>query len=196
MSAKLVVFGSGRGSNFISIYNQIRSGQLKASVSAVFSDNPNARILESAKAFGFSTELVSSLTMLALLEKYQPDYIVLAGYLKKIPRNVVEKFENKIINIHPSLLPSFGGKGMYGHHVHNAVYQSGVKITGATVHFVNEAYDDGYILMQDSVNLSGHESIEDIATKVLAIEHELFPRALNCLINKKYTIQDKRVRLL
>lgn len=165
-------------------------------MSAVFSDNSQAKILESANSFGLPTEVVNAENMLGLLDIYQPDFIVLAGYLKKIPQNVVKKFQNRIINIHPSLLPSFGGKGMYGHHVHKAVYQAGVKITGATVHFVNEVYDDGYIFMQESVSLSGNETVDEIATKVLAVEHELFPRALNCLINRNYDIHDNRVRLL
>ncbi len=124
------------------------------------------------------------------------DYIVLAGYLKLIGRQIVERFENRIINIHPALLPAFGGKGMYGHHVHQAVFDSGVKVSGATVHLVNSEYDAGPIVCQKSVDISDVKSPEEIAARVLRIEHEIFPQAVKLLVEGKLNVKGKRVGIV
>lgn len=133
--------------------------------------------------------------MLEQLERINPDFIVLAGFLKKIPKEVVAAFPNRIVNIHPSLLPSFGGHGMYGMNVHRAVWRAGVKLSGATVHFVNDVYDDGAILLQESVSLLGSETAEQIAEKVLAVEHKLFPSALKLLVEGRFKYEQNKVIL-
>jgi folate-dependent phosphoribosylglycinamide formyltransferase PurN len=120
---------------------------------------------------------------------------VLAGYLKIIGKQIVDRFNNKIINIHPALLPSFGGKGMYGHYVHDAVYARGCKISGATVHLVNNEYDAGPIVLQKSVSIDGVHSPEEIADRVLQIEHKIFPLAVKLLVEDRLQIEQNRVHI-
>jgi folate-dependent phosphoribosylglycinamide formyltransferase PurN len=118
---------------------------------------------------------------------------VLAGYLKKIPDNVVHYYSNKIVNIHPALLPAFGGKGMYGMHVHEAVFRSGAKISGVTVHLVNDVYDAGPIVMQRPVDIEACKNPEEIAKTVLVTEHQLFSEALQRLFTTDFRIDFNRV---
>ena len=134
--------------------------------------------------------------MLQTLIKFEVDYIVLAGYLKLIGANIVKEFSNKILNIHPALLPSFGGKGMYGKHVHQAVYDHGVKVSGATVHLVNEIYDAGSIVIQKACSIEGLQSPKEIAHKVLELEHEIYPQAVKLLVENKLKIIERRVEIL
>ena len=123
------------------------------------------------------------------------DFIILAGYLKLIGKQIVERYSNKIINIHPALLPSFGGKGMYGRHVHEAVYNRGVKISGATVHLVNTEYDAGPIVLQKVVPIDDVVSPEEIAARVLKIEHEIFPQAVKLLVEGRLKVKGSRVTI-
>ena len=180
----IAVFASGRGSNFEAVYFLIKSGEIKANVSCLISNNTNAPVLDFAKNNGIEIYTIDvksnaySEQLLEILSKQKIQLIVLAGYMKLIPENVVERFPNKIINIHPALLPSFGGKGCYGMNVHKKVLKSGVKFTGATVHFVNQNYDEGQIIAQEVVSISPEDSAEDIATKVLKIEHKLLPQVV------------------
>lgn len=133
---------------------------------------------------------------LSLLEEYQVDYIALAGYLNIIPDAMIHSYPNKIINIHPSLIPSFCGMGFHGSHVHEAVYHSGVKITGATVHFVTEVVDGGAIILQEAVEVAAQDSPEIIARKVLKIEHRILPKAMNLLASNKIIVEEKRTFFL
>ncbi|MFQ5583647.1 MAG: phosphoribosylglycinamide formyltransferase, partial [Calditrichia bacterium] len=128
-----------------------------------------------------------------ILAEYNVNYIILAGYVKKIPDNLIDQYQNRIVNIHPALLPAFGGKGMYGMHVHRAVFESGAQYSGVTVHLVNNEYDAGPILLQKVVDIHDCQSPEEIASRVLAVEHRVFPDALKILLEKNIEIRGKRV---
>lgn len=186
---RIAVLGSGRGSNFAAILRALDEGAIpNARVCVVISNNSGAGILEHArsrdlpavhlshKQFADENDFVRSL--LELLNRHQVNLIVLAGYMKRLHPDVIEAFRNRIVNIHPALLPNFGGPGMYGHHVHEAVVASGERVSGATVHLVDEQYDHGKILLQRTVALSEGETPDSLAEKVLRIEHELYPEAL------------------
>jgi formyltetrahydrofolate-dependent phosphoribosylglycinamide formyltransferase len=190
-----IVFGSGGGSNFKAIFNNILSEKLALEIRCVISNNSTSGILEFARQHSLDTFHLSTkkfptdseyLTAFEnLLEKYQPDYIILAGFMKKIPVEIIQKMENRVLNIHPALLPKFGGKGMYGMNVHNAVKEAKEKISGATVHFVTENYDEGPIVLQREVKLSGNESAEQIAEKILKIEHKIYTQALQKILEEQ-----------
>ncbi len=177
----IAVFVSGRGSNLKAIYNQIEKGELPAKISAVISNNKNCGGIEFAVDKNIPTfiivnnNLTSYKDLLVFLSDLKVELIVLAGYLKKIPSEFIKVYKNKIINIHPALLPKFGGKGMYGANVHKAVFNAGEKESGATVHFVDEIYDNGKIIEQRKVDISDVKSPEEIAERVLKIEHKLLP---------------------
>jgi len=189
---RIAVFASGRGSNFQAILEQINNGLISTTVGLCITNNPNAGVIDIAKAEGipvkifppkdFSDSKDYNEAILNVLIELQIDFIVLAGYLKLIGRQIVDRYSNKIINIHPALLPAFGGKGMYGHHVHDAVYARGVKLSGATVHLVNNEYDAGPIVLQKAVSVEDAQSGEEIAKRVLEIEHEIFPQAVKLLV--------------
>lgn len=178
----VAVFVSGRGSNLRALYEKVSGESVK--VCAVVSDKKDCGAAEFAKENSIPVFFVSSKiadgfssykSVAEELKKMFVDLIVLAGFLKKIPDEFVDEFENKIINIHPALLPSYGGKGMYGLNVHQAVFEARDKISGATVHFVDKVYDNGKIISQRSVNIEDVKSAEEIAARVLKIEHELLP---------------------
>ncbi len=200
---QIAIFASGRGSNFRSIYQHIKKGTIPAEISCLITDNKKAGAIEFAvqneisyhvihpKEFSSTEEFGNSL--LKILDASNVDWIVLAGFLKKIPDNVVSKYSDRILNIHPALLPAFGGKGMYGAHVHKAVFDSGCKVSGVTVHLVNNEYDAGPIVEQQAVNIADCHSPEDIASAVLAVEHQIYPKVLKKVLTKKYQIEGKRV---
>ncbi|KAF0139363.1 MAG: phosphoribosylglycinamide formyltransferase [Stygiobacter sp.] len=178
----VAVFVSGRGSNLRALYEKVSGESVK--ICAVVSDKKDCGAAEFAKENSIPVFFVSSKiadgfssykSVAEELKKMFVDLIVLAGFLKKIPDEFVDEFENKIINIHPALLPSYGGKGMYGLNVHKAVFEARDKISGATVHFVDKVYDNGKIIAQRSVNIEDVKSAEEIAARVLKIEHELLP---------------------
>jgi phosphoribosylglycinamide formyltransferase 1 len=202
---RLAVFVSGRGSNFRAILNARSNNYLNIEVAALVSDKDNCPAIELAKANSISCYFVSKIDkkgfityeMLSeLLAEMKIDLIVLAGFLKKIPDEIVDKFKDRIINIHPALLPSFGGEGMYGMNVHRAVFNSSAKVSGATIHFVDKEYDHGKIIAQKVVDISSVKSPEEIAEKVLDIEHELLPYAIKLIAEKKIRIFDNRVFIL
>jgi phosphoribosylglycinamide formyltransferase-1 len=140
----------------------------------------------------FDSEEAYGVRILSLLQEHQCDAIALAGYLKRVPRIVVESFHQRILNIHPALLPSFGGAGMYGHRVHEAVIASGAKYSGATVHIVDEEYDRGPILLQRAVTVTAEDSPATLAAKVLSVEHEIFPLALQALAEGRIQFKEQR----
>jgi phosphoribosylglycinamide formyltransferase 1 len=203
---KIAVFVSGRGSNLKAILN---SPELKniVNVVAVFSDKPDCAAFKIADEFSIKTYLLndknSSTTGLheivlydniaAKLNQLEIDFIVLAGFLKLIPGEVVRKYQWNIINIHPALLPSFGGKGMYGIKVHRAVFNSSAKVSGATVHFVDDSYDTGKIIYQECVNIADVKSPEEIAEKVLEIEHKILPYVICKAAERKIKLQGDRI---
>lgn len=200
---KLAVFVSGRGSNLLSIVSRIKSGTLKAKISAVVSDRVECKALRFAAKENIPSYIVSNCVeenfsinynqLIEILSKEKIDLIVLAGFLKKIPNNLIKKYKNKIINIHPALLPSFGGKGMYGIKVHKAVFNSSAKITGPTVHFVDEIYDNGKIIDQRAVNIGDVKSAEEIAKRVLKLEHQLLPEVIRKFSENKIKITENRI---
>jgi len=197
------VFASGRGSNFQAILNAIHQRVLPARVSLVLSNKSDAGALEIARAHHipaihlsqkqFPDELSYADALARLLKEHDVQLIALAGYLKKIPVAVVREYRNRILNIHPALLPSFGGHGMYGHFVHEAVIASGVKISGATVHLVDEEYDRGPIVLQKTVAVDERDTPESLAAKVLAVEHEIFPLAIKAFAENRVSIKEKTV---
>lgn len=199
----IAVFASGRGSNFQAILDNIGTGFIPATVGLCVTNNPDAGVLSVAKKNQIPYRVFipreypdANAYNAAILDELRSrgiDFIILAGYLKMIGRRIVENFENRIINIHPALLPSFGGKGMYGHHVHEAAFQRGVKLSGATVHLVNSEYDAGPIVMQESVDISAAASADEIAAMVLKIEHKIFPIAVKLLVEERLQVSGQRV---
>ncbi|WP_428224078.1 phosphoribosylglycinamide formyltransferase [Flavobacterium sp.] len=184
---KIVIFASGSGSNAEKIILHFKNSNL-ANVIAVYSNNLNAKVLERTKnhnipSFTFNKQELNSDTVAQLLAKQQPDLIVLAGFLLKFPEHLVKAFPNKIINIHPALLPKYGGKGMYGMRVHEAVLANHEVETGISIHFVNEHYDEGAIISQHATNITDCTTAEAIAQKVHELEHEYFPLAIEKLLS-------------
>jgi formyltetrahydrofolate-dependent phosphoribosylglycinamide formyltransferase len=186
---KLVFFASGSGSNFQSVIDAIENNEISASVSGLITDNYEAGALRRAREKNIPTAVIPfspgedfSKQMNQQLEKWNPDLIVLAGYLKKIPDSIVESFHNRIINIHPSLLPKYGGKGFYGRNVHQAVIEAGDTRSGCTVHFVNSEYDRGSIIKQIEVPVFPDDTPESLGKRVLKEEHKLLPNVITQLI--------------
>lgn len=175
----IVIFASGSGSNAETIINHFKNSSF-ARVAAIFTNKPNAGVIQRAKNHEISFEIFSKDNFqdekfLDLLNKYNPDLIVLAGFLLKVPEYLIKNFPNKIVNIHPALLPDYGGKGMYGLHVHKAVFENKERFSGMTIHYVNENYDEGNIIFQESTDISNCISPEEVALKVLSLEHKNYP---------------------
>ncbi|MFI3228022.1 MAG: phosphoribosylglycinamide formyltransferase [Clostridia bacterium] len=193
---RIAVMVSGGGSNLQSLIDA------NFDIKLVISDRTDAYGLERAKNHNIDGVYVGKKNfpavdertdeVLRLLEEYSIDFIVLAGYLSIVPERLISKYENKIINIHPSLIPSFCGMGFYGHHVHEGVFNAGVKVTGATVHFVNTGVDTGEIILQETVAIDNDDNPDTIAAKVLKIEHKILPKALDLLVNGKISVQNGR----
>lgn len=188
----IAVFVSGRGSNLKAIINSNVLYNSGSKIKAVISDKHNCPAFQIAKENSIETfctgkaeGCITPENLPNFLSQRKIDLIVLAGYLKLIPGEVIKNFENKIINIHPALLPSFGGKGMYGMYVHQAVFNSSAKVSGATVHFVDESFDTGKIIAQKCIDISNVNSPEEIAEKVLAIEHRLLPFVVQKFVENK-----------
>lgn len=189
---RLAILGSGSGSNMGAICQAITRGELAAEIGCVISNNSSAYILQRARNLGLPALNISGKThqeneqqnILDTLIEYRIDYVILAGYMKKLSSELIQKFKGKILNIHPALLPAFGGKGMYGSRVHQAVIDSGVKFSGVTVHLVDEDYDTGRILDQRIVPVNEMDSVESLAKRVLVQEHDLFWRVIRKQISK------------
>ena len=190
---KLAVLVSGGGSNLQSIIDSTKNGILEniAEVVVVISDNPSAYGLERAKKENIKAIALDYKNMdkqdyddkmYDILKQSDADIICLAGYLKKVPERIVKEYKTKILNIHPALLPKFGGKGMYGHFVHEAVVKAKEKKSGATVHFADENYDTGGIIVQMQVPVYETDSPEDVAKRVLVVEHKIYPEAIKKVI--------------
>jgi len=199
---RVAVFVSGRGSNLEAILNSPKLKKLVI-VKAVISDKAECPAFEYAKKNSIDTynvgkqeNFIQYSDLAEFLKSLDIGLIVLAGFLKMIPETVIKNFNNRIINIHPALLPSFGGKGMYGMNVHKAVYNSGAKVSGATVHFINEAYDEGRIIAQKKVDISDVKFPEQIAERVLKIEHELLPFVIEKIARNKIAVEKNRIILL
>src|SRR6478752_1676391 len=175
----IVIFASGSGTNAENIILHFQKGNV-ARVAAVFSNKADAKVLDRAEKLDvptvvFSKENLSSDELLQQLNSYKPDLIVLAGFLLKFPSNIVEAYPDKIINVHPALLPKYGGKGMYGMNVHRAILENNEKETGISIHYVNEHYDEGNIIFQQKVSVENCKTPEDVAACVHQLEYEFFP---------------------
>jgi phosphoribosylglycinamide formyltransferase 1 len=202
----VAILGSGRGSNFQAILNAVGDGSLpNAAIQVAVSNNSNAGILEIARLNAIPAVHLSERmfpdegtfidTLLGTFRQHDVDFIVLAGYMKRLHPRVIAAFRNRVINIHPALLPKHGGKGMYGMNVHNAVVALGEQVSGATVHIVDEEFDHGAIVLQKSVSLEPTDTPETVAAKVLVVEHEILPQALRLFAEGRVTVTDKTVTI-
>lgn len=187
---KIAVLGSGRGSNFQAIFSAIQDGKIPlAEIVLVITNNAGAGILDLARKHGIPAVHLGNNQradkLCELLHEAKVALVVLAGYMKKLDTRVVSAYRNRIINIHPALLPRFGGKGMYGLHVHDAVLRAGERESGATVHVVDEEYDHGRILLQQRVPVLDGDTPEALAQRVLSVEHSLYPDAIRLIAEGK-----------
>lgn len=206
MNLRLAVFASGRGSNFKAILAAIQAGTLDAKAVLLISDQPQAGALQTAAQAGVPARIITpnafatngdyGKALLQALSECDSNFIVLAGFMRMIPAAVVKAFSGRIINIHPALLPSFGGKGMFGLRVHQAVLDYGCKVSGATVHLVDENYDTGKPLVQRCVPVYEDDTPESLAARVLKIEHQILPEALQLFAKDRVVIDDRGVRIL
>lgn len=184
----LALFASGTGSNARKIMDYFKTSDT-VRVSLVVSNNKDAGVLAIAESFGVPTHLIARKSfydtpdLLAVLAEHEVDFIALAGFMWLVPPYLVQAFPRRILNIHPALLPKFGGKGMYGMHVHEAVQASGASESGITIHYVNERYDEGDILFQASCVLEVGESPAQIAKKVQILEHEWYPKVIESALS-------------
>lgn len=187
MKKRIVIFASGNGTNAENIIKYFQRSQ-SAEVVLVLSNKKDAKVLDKAKslnvqAMSFSkSELFSEDGVLNILKEINPNLIVLAGFLLKFPKIILKDYPEKVINIHPALLPKYGGKGMYGSFVHQAVMDNNEKETGITIHYVNENYDEGAIISQHSVTLSENETVDAIAEKVHNLEYKWFPKVIEDIL--------------
>ena len=188
MTKKIIILASGNGSNAEEIMRYFKVSSV-AEVSCVISNKRDAGVFERAKSFDvpcvwLNKSYFESNEIVNYVNDLKPDLIVLAGFLLKIPKKLIQLFPNKIINIHPALLPKYGGKGMFGKHVHQAVKDSGDSHTGITIHYVNENYDEGGIIFQAQVGIDSNDDSDSIAKKTHKLEHKHFPAVINQILNK------------
>ena len=194
MNARIAVLASGGGTNLQAIldYLAARGGERSGDVVFVASDRPDAGALERARRHGIdnavlrSTRAPDGCDALEVLRQHRVDFIALAGYLRLLPGDLLAEFPSRVVNIHPALLPAFGGPGMYGDRVHRAVLTSGARVSGATVHYVDEEYDRGAILAQWPVPVMADDTIQSLAARVLKVEHVLYPRVIDALASGRW----------
>ncbi len=191
----ICIFASGAGSNFQAILNAKSKGVIQSKIRLLITNNSKSGAVEIAKNYSVEVVHISrklypdldhvqySKIFISVLKKFEIDLIVLAGYMKKIENEIVSEYRNRIINIHPALLPSFGGENMYGINVHNAVIESGVKVSGLTIHFVNEDYDRGKIIFQKCVEIDDNDDAFSLQKKILKYEHESYPEVIKRIEN-------------
>ena len=201
-SASVVVLASGEGTNLQAIMDAIAKGEMDCTVSLVVSDVRGARALERARNSGVPAVYLPrekrsqdeySEAIRDLIRSYPHDFIVLAGFMRILSGSFIRAFPNRIINIHPSLLPCFGGKGFYGEKVHKSVIESGARISGCTVHFVTEDVDLGPIIDQEPVPVLDGDTPDKLAMRIHPVEHKLLVRSIRLLVSGKYEIIGKRV---
>lgn len=200
---RIAAFASGRGSNLAAILEAIERGSLNCEVVLVMSNKRDAGALAIAAEHGipalhlaaeqFASPQEFDQRLLDALAEHKTEMIVLAGYLKKINPSIIRAYRNRILNIHPALLPAFGGKGMYGRNVHQAVLDYGCKVTGVTVHLVDEEYDRGPPVLQRCVPVQEDDSAESLAARVLVEEHKIFSEALQLFAEGRVEVRGRRV---
>ena len=186
---KIVVFASGNGSGFENICKKLSDHEY-LEISKLYCNNNKAPVLDRAKKHGikkfiFQNQDLKNKKVLLDLQKVKPNLIVLAGFLRKIPFDILNEFKHKIINIHPSLLPKYGGKGMYGDNIHKKVIENNEKESGFTIHYVDQNYDEGDIILQKKIQIKKKDAV-NLAKEVLKLEHKYYPEIiLKCLSNGK-----------
>ncbi len=199
-----MVSGHGRGSNMQAIIDACRNGTANATVTLVLGVRDQAPAMVRAREQGIPTLVVRpaadgaayAAQLLGALKTHSVDLICLAGYMRLLPEEVVRDYRGRIMNVHPGLLPLFGGKGMFGEHVHRAVLQSGMKVSGCTVHMVDEMYDHGPIVLQYTVRVDDDDTPETLAARVLPQEHAAYARAVALFAAGRLALSDGRVRIL
>lgn len=192
----IAVCVSGGGTDLQSIIDACEAGKINGQIRLVISNRKKAYGLERARLHGIQAEWIKDEDeILKRFEEEKIDVVVLAGYLAIVGDKLIEQYKNRIINIHPSLIPSFCGPGFYGMHVHEAVFKRGVKVSGATVHFVTGEVDGGPIILQRAVDISDLETPEDIQARVLEIEHEILPEAVALYCEGRASVENERVKI-
>jgi len=203
---RIAVLVSGNGTLFETLTTRCCAGIIPAEIVLMISSSANAGALERAQRLNVPFVVVKredcasdeefAERLLGELNSCAVDVICLAGYLKLIPTSVVREYKQRMLNIHPALLPGFGGKGMYGHRVHEAVIESGVRISGATVHLVDDEYDHGPIVLQRAVFVKPDDTADTLAERVHAIEHDLYTDAVRLLCENRLRVEGRRVFIL
>jgi phosphoribosylglycinamide formyltransferase-1 len=200
----IAVFASGKGSNFKAILEAIKTGKIQnAQIVLVVSNNSDAGAIDLARENNipalhinrkqFETDEDFNSTLTSSLEKHCVNFIALAGYMKKIDPTIVRAFKNRIVNIHPALLPKFGGSGMYGMRVHEAVIESKEKISGASVHIVDEEYDNGPVVLQATIPVEVNDTPSTLAARVLKVEHEIYPEAIRLFSEGRIIVDGRKI---
>ena len=186
---KVIIFASGSGSNALKIFEYFNKNQ-NIIIDSIYCNNPRASVIKVFQKLSIKTvlfnkkELYESAFLEAIIST-NPDLIVLAGFLLKIPEKMVSAFENRIINIHPSLLPKYGGKGMYGLNIHKEVLLNKEKFSGLTIHYVNKEYDKGAVIFQKKIKINEKETPESLSSKVLKLEHKNYPLIIEKILNNE-----------
>lgn len=201
----ILVSGHSRGSNMQALIDACQRGEVDGQVVLVIGTRSEAPALQRAAQAGVATRVISprslsedeyAARLLNALEGTKVDLVCLAGYMRLLPGPVVQAYAGRVMNIHPALLPLFGGKGMYGEHVHQAVLESGMKVSGCTVHFVDEHYDTGPIIVQRCVAVEDDDTCEKLAARVLVQEHQAYVQAVKLFAEGRLRIEGRRVRTL
>ena len=202
---RLAVFASGGGTNFQAILDAINQGSLPATPACCVADTPEAGALDRAdqanvptavvKPKNFSESSSFGRALLEVLDAHEVEFVALAGYMMKVPANVVDAYRNRITNLHPSLLPAFGGKGMYGMNVHEAVIEYGAHWSGVTVHLVDEEYDHGPVVLQEPVPVYASDTPQALAKRVKSVEHRLYPEVLRLFADNRIEVDGRSVRI-
>lgn len=188
---RIAIFASGSGTNAENLINYFKEKVDFCRIVIVLTNNKNAGVINRCKKLAVPVFVMNNLNfentdaVINLLKKNNIDWIVLAGFLRKINPKLIEEFPNRIVNIHPALLPKYGGKGMYGHYVHEAIIAAGEKESGITIHFVNENYDEGAVIFQGKCLIENNESELSLAAKIHTLEHTHFPKVLEQLLQKE-----------
>lgn len=202
----VLVSGKGRGTNMQSIIDACNSGKINGKVALVLGVNEEAPAMQRAKSQGINTVAISPKAfetveayddaVFSALQENRIDLICLAGYMRLLGQHIIDTYRNRIMNVHPALIPSFCGKGMYGHHVHEAVIARGVKYTGVTVHLVDEQYDNGPIILQTVVHVEDDDTPDSLGDRVLKFEHKTYTDAIALFADNRLQVIDRKVRIL
>lgn len=202
---KIGVLISGSGTNLQALIDNVEKGMINGEIAVVISDKKGAFGIERAKKHGieaieidkkeFDDKNVFMKAIINELEKYQVELVVLAEFLSILSEDFIERFRNRIINIHPSLIPAFCGKGYYGQRVHKAALDYGVKVSGATVHFVDEGADTGPIILQEAVKVEEDDTPESLSARILKVEHKLLPEAVRLYCEGRLVIEGRKVKI-